>query len=62
MCKVLDAFPKQDWIDPLPTYHIVDEDEALVRIRFTNLKRTGEMVYAVSWLHALGKYIESHHI
>ncbi|KAJ7122980.1 hypothetical protein C8R44DRAFT_785106 [Mycena epipterygia] len=42
------------WMDPIPVLQVLDQDEPLVRFRFTRLHKTGEMVYAISWLHALG--------
>ncbi|KAF5374209.1 hypothetical protein D9758_004644 [Tetrapyrgos nigripes] len=42
------------WTGPLGQ-NLVDEDEALVRIRFTRIHQSGEMVYGLSWSHALGE-------
>ncbi|CAL1696234.1 unnamed protein product [Somion occarium] len=44
----------EPWIDPIPFTDVIDHDEPLVRIRFTKLHKTGQMIYTICWLHALG--------
>ena len=47
----------EPWVDPIPV-NVVNEDEPLFRIRFTKLHKTGQMIYASCWLHALGRSYE----
>ena len=34
---------------------VVNTDEPLVRFKFTKLHKTGQTIYTLCWLHALGK-------
>lgn len=43
----------EPWIDPIPM-ETINTDEPLVRFKFTKLHKTGQTIYIICWLHALG--------
>ncbi|TDL21728.1 hypothetical protein BD410DRAFT_898794 [Rickenella mellea] len=44
----------EEYNDLIPVTKVLEHDEPLLRIRFTRLHKTGQMVYCMAWLHALG--------
>lgn len=44
----------EKWIIPMPL-EVINTDEPLVRFKFTKLHKTGQTIYTLCWLHALGK-------
>ncbi|TDL16837.1 hypothetical protein BD410DRAFT_794940 [Rickenella mellea] len=44
----------EEYNDLIPVTEVLDHDEPLVRVRFTRLHKTGQMIYCMAWLHALG--------
>lgn len=44
----------EPWIDRIPVHNVINEDEPLLRVRFTNLRKTGQTIYTICWHHGLG--------